>query len=108
MAQVTLRELLNQAIAHHQAGRLAEAERTYREAIKVGGLDPVLLFNLGVLLHDVGRKSEAMEAYQRALRRDPTLADCCYNLALLCEESGKPKEAIRYMSEYRRLVNRNR
>ncbi len=88
----------------HESGQLARAERTYREAMKVGGIDPVLLFNLGVLLHDMGRKPEALSAYQMALKRDPALADCHYNLALLCEELGKPKDAIRHMSQYRRLV----
>src|SRR5205814_8043867 len=30
----------------HEAGRLAQAERVYREAIGVCGADPLLLFNL--------------------------------------------------------------
>ena len=88
----------------HEAGRLAKAEQVYREALKVCGEDPVLLFNLGVLLEDMGRKPEASEAYQTALKRDPGLADCHYNLALLYEELRRPKEAIRHMSQYRRLI----
>jgi tetratricopeptide (TPR) repeat protein len=88
----------------HEAGRLADAERVYRNAITACGSDPVLLYNLGVLLEDMGRKNEAIEAYERALHRDPHLADCHYNLALLCEELNKPRQAIRHMSQYRRLV----
>jgi len=88
----------------HEAGRLAKAEQVYREAMKVCGEDPVLLFNLGVLLDDMGRKPEASEAYETALKRDPGLADCHYNLALLYEELRRPKEAIRHMSQYRRLI----
>jgi len=88
----------------HETGRLADAERVYRNAIAVCGSDPVLLYNLGVLLEDMGRKNEAMEAYERALHRDPRLADCHYNLALLCEELNKPKQAIRHMAQYRRLA----
>jgi tetratricopeptide (TPR) repeat protein len=90
----------------HEAGRLAEAERVYRDAIAACGSDPVLLYNFGVLLEDMGRKNEAMEAYERALHRDPRLADCHYNLALLCEELDKPKQAIRHMAQYRRLVGK--
>ena len=91
---------------HHQAGteRFAQAERVYRDAIKACGIDPVLLYNLGVLLDDMGRKNEAMETYQAALRSNPDLADCHYNLALLCEELRKPKDAIRHMAQYRRLM----
>ena len=88
----------------HESGRLADAERVYRNAIAACGSDPVLLYNLGVLLEDMERRNEAMEAYERALHRDPRLADCHYNLALLCEELNKPKQAIRHMSQYRRLA----
>lgn len=88
----------------HEAGRLAEAERIYRDALQVCGSDPLLLFNLGVLLGDMERKTEAMEAYEAALRGDPGLADCHYNLALLCEELKRPKEAIRHMAQYRKLT----
>jgi tetratricopeptide (TPR) repeat protein len=88
----------------HETGRLAKAERVYRDALRACGKDPLLLYNLGVLLADMGRKKEAGEAYRSALRGDPELADCHYNLALLCEELGRPKEAIRHMAEYRRLT----
>lgn len=88
----------------HEAGKFAQAERAYRDAIKACGADPLLLFNLGVLLEDMGRKSEAMEAYQKTLRANPALADCHYNLALLYEALKKPKEALRHMAQYRRLV----
>ncbi|NMG43384.1 tetratricopeptide repeat protein [Aromatoleum toluvorans] len=88
----------------HEAGRLTEAERVYRDAIAACGADPTLMYNLGVLLDDMDRKHEAMDAYQTALRGDPGLADCHYNLALLCEQFRQPREAIRHMAQYRRLV----
>jgi tetratricopeptide (TPR) repeat protein len=90
----------------HEAGRLAEAEQAYREALAACGSDPVLLYNLGVLLDDQDRKDEALAAYQQALRADPALADCHYNLALLCERLKRPREAIRHMAEYRKLSRR--
>jgi len=88
----------------HEAGRLAKAEGVYRDAIRVNGGDPLLLYNLGVVLDDMGRKNEALEAYEAALRGNPRLADCHYNLALLFEDLKKPKEAIRHMAQYRRLI----
>jgi tetratricopeptide (TPR) repeat protein len=88
----------------HEAGRFADAERTYRDAIKACGDDPMLLYNLGVLLHDMERTDEAIEAYEAALRGNPGLADCHYNLALLYEAVKQPKAAIRHMAQYRRLV----
>ncbi len=88
----------------HEAGRLEDAERVYRDALRAHGSDPVLQYNLGVLLDDMERKAEAMEAYEAALRHDPGLADCHYNLALLCEDLSRPREAIQHMAQYRRLI----
>ena len=88
----------------HEAGRLPEAERAYREAMQACGDEPLLLYNLGVLLEDMDRKLEAMQAYDAALAASPDFADCHYNLALLCEDLEKPREAIRHMARYRRLT----
>jgi tetratricopeptide (TPR) repeat protein len=88
----------------HEAGRHAQAERVYREAIRLGARDPLLNFNLGVLLEDMGRSADAMRAYEAALRDDPELADGHYNLALLYESAGRGKDAIRHMARYRRLT----
>jgi tetratricopeptide (TPR) repeat protein len=88
----------------HEAGRLADAERTYREALAACGTDPLVLYNLGVLLADMDRKAEAIEAYEAALGVNPGFADCHYNLALLCEELGRARQAIRHMAAYRKLT----
>jgi len=100
----TLEDDIDRGYALHQSGELQAAEEAYREALKVWGPDPLLLFNLGVLLEDQGRKTEAAQSYQAALAADPRMADCHYNLALLCEQLGRPQEAIRHMSQYRKLV----
>jgi len=97
---------INLGLLLHQSGRLAKAERTYRDAILACGRDPTVLFNLGVLLEDMGRKRDAVEAYRAALRGDPEFADCHYNLALLSESLGRAKDAIRHMAQYRRLTER--
>lgn len=90
----------------HEDGRLAQAERVYRDALETLGSEPVLLYNLGVLLEDMGRKVEAVEAYAAALRGNPDLADGHYNLGLLYRTLGKPREAIRHMAQYRRLAQK--
>ena len=91
----------------HDAARFADAERIYREAIRVCGNDAVLLFNLGVLLEDLDRGAEAIAAYEAAVRCDPDLADGHYNLSLLYEKRAKPKEAIRHMARYRMLIGKS-
>ncbi len=87
----------------HEAGRHAQAERTYRAARAIGE-DATLMFNHGVLLEDLGRTADAIAAYEDALRIDPAFADSHYNLALLYESAGKPRDALRHMARYRRLV----
>src|SRR5688572_15704445 len=99
-----LEEQIDRGYALHQAGKLADAEAMYRDALETWGPDALLLYNLGVLLEDLQRKPEALQAYQAALGADPTMADCHYNLALLFEELGRGQEAIRHMAQYRRLV----
>jgi tetratricopeptide (TPR) repeat protein len=101
---LTLEDAIDRGYLLHEAGKLAEAETAYRQALDVFGPDPLLLYNLGVLLEDLGRKAEAAQAYRAALEGDPGMADCHYNLALLCEQLRRPQEAIRHMAQYRRLV----
>jgi tetratricopeptide (TPR) repeat protein len=98
---------INLGVSLHEAGRLADAARAYRDALAAYGNDPVLLFNLGVVLEDMDRVPDAIKAYQAALQADPALADGHYNLALLFEKLGKPREALRHMAQYRRLASRN-
>lgn len=88
----------------HEAGRLAQAERAYRAALRSCGDEAVLHFNLGVLLEDMDRDSDAVGAYEAAVSAEPALADAHYNLALLYEQLAKPQEAIRHMAQYRRLI----
>jgi DNA-binding transcriptional MerR regulator len=95
---------INLGRLHHEAGRFAEAQRVYREALRECEPDPTLLFNLGVLLEDTSREEEAIEAYQQALTLDPDFADAHFNLARLYESQGKPQHAIRHLGVYRRLL----
>jgi len=88
----------------HEAGRLAAAERVYREAAQRAE-SATLLFNLAVLLEDMQRRAEAITAYEDSLRIDPGFADSHYNLALLYEQLDQPQDALRHMARYRRLVD---
>lgn len=99
-----LKARINLGCLLHEMGRLEQAERVYREALRAHGDDPVVLYDLGVLLEDLGRRREAMQVYETALRKDPGFADCHYNLALLYRSISRPKEAIQHMAAYRRLT----
>jgi len=83
----------------HVEGRLAEAEKIYREASEP---DATLLFNLAVLLEDLGRAGEAMQTYRQALELDPDLSDAHFNLARLHELAGNRRESFRHLLAYKR------
>ena len=87
----------------HAAGRLQQAERVYRDALKALGDDALIHFNMAVLFEDMGRNADAVRAYQAALREDADLADAHHNLALLYDAVGRGTDAIRHMARYRKL-----
>jgi tetratricopeptide (TPR) repeat protein len=92
----------------HEAGRLADAERVYREGLQHCGADATLYFNLAVLVEDARRPSEAAALYQQALTADADFADAHFNLARLYEQLGKPQHAIRHLARYRKLSGSGR
>lgn len=88
----------------HETGRIAEAERVYREGVACCAADATLLFNLAVLLEDTGRWEAAAAMYQEALTADPDFRDAHFNLARLYQRLRKPQHAIRHLSRYRKLA----
>ena len=71
--------LLDQAIAFHEKGRLAEAERLYAQALAAAPDNPVLLFNHGTVLKDLKRYPEALKSFDRALAIQPEFAAALNN-----------------------------
>ncbi|QFY88955.1 tetratricopeptide repeat protein [Magnetovirga frankeli] len=63
--------LLQQAIQHHQAGRLEKAERAYQKLLKSNPRQPDVLHNLGVLLMQQGHWGQAGELLKQALEIRP-------------------------------------
>lgn len=68
------------AVAHHQAGRLAEAETLYRGILAKQPDDLNALNLLGVLARQTARPKEAAELLQRAAGDPQAAADVHYNL----------------------------
>jgi tetratricopeptide (TPR) repeat protein len=66
--------LLQQAIAHHQAGRLPEAERLYRAILQTQPNHPDANHNLGVLALQVKQAAAALPHFRTALEANPNHA----------------------------------
>src|SRR5687767_2268089 len=73
---MTLDDALNTALAHHRAGRLADAERIYRDVLRQHANRPAALSLLGRIAAATGHFQHAATLLSRASNIDPTNADC--------------------------------
>jgi protein O-GlcNAc transferase len=69
--QQDLEGLLQQAISHHQAGNLPEAERLYRSVLSQQPGHPDANHNLGVLAVATGHAAAALPYFQAAIQANP-------------------------------------
>ncbi|HWE01934.1 MAG TPA: tetratricopeptide repeat protein [Tepidisphaeraceae bacterium] len=79
---------------HHQAGRLADAERIYRQILLEQPDHAVAMHLLGVLAHQMGRDENAIELIRRAIAIDPSMADAYSNLGSILQRQGRFDEAV--------------
>jgi len=87
-------EALEQAVGHHQAGRLAEAERFYRQVLSVNPNHPDALHLLGMIALQTGRLDMAIELLRRAVATNPGIAEFQNSLGNALNDKGLFDEAI--------------
>ena len=85
---------LQDALAHHQAGRLAEAERLYKKVIKADPKNANALNLLGTIAFSRNRTAEAEVLYRRALAANPRMASGQFNLGNLLSITGDHAGAL--------------
>jgi predicted O-linked N-acetylglucosamine transferase (SPINDLY family) len=88
-----LNEAFARAVAAHQSGDFAAAERLYRDLLRSYPAHAPALCNIGVLLVRAGRLDEAAECYNLALAATPGHPDAHFNLGNLYRRSHRPHEA---------------
>ncbi|HWU54270.1 MAG TPA: tetratricopeptide repeat protein [Rhizomicrobium sp.] len=86
------RAVLAQAIAFHQTGRLADAERLYLQLIAGG--EPTAHHMLGVVRAQQGRNTEALELMSAALALRPNAPEILSNYANVLKALGRFDEAL--------------
>lgn len=84
---------LEQAVEHHRAGRLSQAEAIYREVVAAEPRQAGALYLLGLLLHGRGAVEEAEGFYRRALEWNPAHAEAHAKLGVLVQARGERAEA---------------
>lgn len=83
------------ALEHHRAGRLAEAERGYRNLLQRVPEHADSLNLLGVIALQTGNVEAAFALIQRAVVLRPDAAVCRNNLGQVLERLGRDDDAIR-------------
>lgn len=90
-----------QGVSQEQAGLLAEAADSYRQALLAGGPDAQVCFDLAHVLAELGRKEQASERYRQVTEIDPRRADAWNNLGVLLADLGDAAAAV---DAFRRAV----
>jgi tetratricopeptide (TPR) repeat protein len=86
-------QAFDRALAHHRAGRLAEAETCYRRVLAAEPDQRRALHLLGLLCHQAGRQDMAAELLGRAIARDGANARLFSDLGVVLQQQGRLDEA---------------
>lgn len=81
-------ELHQKALLSHSNGDLREAEKLYREAIRIGYFNHGIFSNLGVICKNSGRPEEAITLYREAIKINPSHQEAYINLSNLYQALG--------------------
>lgn len=84
---------LREAIQHHRAGRLGEAERLYRAVLQSNPDHPDALNLLGMIAHQAGRPAAGLPLVERAIAIDGRSPEYQNNAGLLLLRLGRVEEA---------------
>jgi predicted O-linked N-acetylglucosamine transferase (SPINDLY family) len=92
------------ALQHHQAGRLPEAERLYRQILSQNPQHANALQNMGILAGQLGRNDQALDLSRRVVTLKPNSAEAYSNLGNALFALGRSDEAV---AAYRQAIALN-
>ena len=77
---LTVDQILNQAISAHQEGKLEEAEKNYKKIIELKPKNSIAHVNLGTLFQRLGKFEEAEASFKKGIDLKPDFAEAYFNL----------------------------
>lgn len=94
-AQSAIASLVAEGHAQLRAGRVHEAEQTYRRALALDPGHSEALAFLGMMAGQAGHLEDAVKLFERALKRAPRNADIHHNLGETWRHLGDNAKALR-------------
>jgi tetratricopeptide (TPR) repeat protein len=98
------RQALERGLGLHQAGRLNEAERLYRQILEIDPNHADGLHLLGVIAHETGHSEAAVDLIGKAITRNSQVADFHCNIGAALQALGRLAEA---KAHFRRAIRLN-
>ena len=92
---VFAKQLLEEAITHHRAGRLSQAETGYRKILTQDPAHADALHLLGLVAYQQGQYDRALDCITKAIQRDAAKPLYFYNLGLVHQKLNQFPEAER-------------
>jgi Flp pilus assembly protein TadD/2-polyprenyl-3-methyl-5-hydroxy-6-metoxy-1,4-benzoquinol methylase len=87
-------QLFQLGAAHHDEGRLSEAESIFRRALQLDPKHSGCLNRLGILAQQCGHPDAALMLIGQAIAADKSVAEYHYNIALVLAGLGRMDEAV--------------
>jgi protein O-GlcNAc transferase len=94
MGQLTIQQAFEQALRHHQSGRLQEAEQLYRQILDQQPAHVGALHYSGVLAHQRGQHAIAVDLIRKSIAINPNVPEAHNNLGLALKAAGQVDQAI--------------
>ncbi len=100
-APLTVEQALNQAVTHHQAGNLPEAERLYRAILAALPKHPDASHNLGVLAVQVRQPAAGLPHFRAALEANPNQGQYWFSYIDALIQTGQTDQARKMLAQAR-------
>ena len=93
------RPQLNLGLAISKRGNILEAEKQYRQAVRLDPGYDLAHFNLASVLQKQGKNAEAVKHFKAAIQIRPAYVEAHNNLGMIFLKQGKTNDAIKQLQE---------